>query len=132
MVLQRQQRGMGLLAWIIVIAIFGFFLTLGIKSFPIYMNHYKVVSIMKLAANQPDVANASPTDIRKSMDRRFDVDMVNYIQPEDVKVINDKSGKGRILMVDYEVRIPMFYNIDAVYKFREEIPLGVYSGGAGD
>ena len=132
MVLQKQQRGMSLFGWVIVLGVFGIFVVVGVKSMPVYLNHFKIVSIMKSVSGQSDAATDSPDAIRKTIDKRFDVDMVSHIEAKDVKVVADSSGKGRKLVVDYEVRIPMVYNIDFVYKFKEEDFMGgsANSGGA--
>jgi hypothetical protein len=118
---RQQQRGMGLLTWLVVLAVFGIFTLVGVKSMPVYMNHFKVASIMKWAASQPNFESANPVEIQKGIDRRFDVDMVKHIVAKDVKVVTDKKGKQ--IMVKYEVRVPMIYNIDFVYKFDEAMSM---------
>jgi Tfp pilus assembly major pilin PilA len=121
--LQKQQRGLTLISWIVVIAIAVFLGLIGIKSLPVYMNHYKIVSIMNNVAGQPGVAEQSAAEIRKSFERRFDIDMVKHLDHKDVKVVGNPGGPRKIV-AEYEVRIPMFYNVHAVYVFKEEIPLG--------
>jgi hypothetical protein len=119
----KRQRGLTLISWLIVIAIAVFLGMIGIKSLPVYMNHYKIVSIMNNVANQPGVADQSVAEIRKSFERRFDIDMVKHLDARDIKVIGSPGGPRKIV-AEYEVRIPMFYNVHAVYVFKEEIPLG--------
>jgi hypothetical protein len=48
--------------------------------------------------------------------------MVKYVDYKDVKVVG-QTGE-RTLTLEYEVRVHMFYNVDTVYMFEEEIPLG--------
>ncbi|HXG28872.1 MAG TPA: DUF4845 domain-containing protein [Nevskiales bacterium] len=119
---QKQQRGLTLISWLLVIAIAVFFGLVGIKSIPVYLNHYKVLSIMKNVASQPGVAEETTAEIRKSFERRFDIDMVKHLSHNDVKVVGQPGG-DRSLVVEYEVRVHMFYNVDAVYVFKEEVPL---------
>ncbi len=120
---EKHQRGMSLISWMVVIGIAIFFGMVGIKSMPVYMNHYKVLSILKNIAGQPGAANESARDIGKSLEKRFDIDMVNHVTHKDVKVTG-QPGNPRAMVLDYEVRVHMFYNVDAVYSFSENVPLG--------
>ncbi len=120
---EKHQRGMTMISWMVVIGIVIFFGMVGIKSLPVYMNHYKVVSILKNVAGQPGATDQTPRDISKTLEKRFDIDMVNHVTHKDVKVAG-QPGNPRALVVDYEVRVHMFYNVDAVYTFSENVPLG--------
>lgn len=119
----KQQRGLTLISWMVVIGVVVFFAMVGLKSLPVYLNHYKIVSIMKNVASQPGAAEQSPADIRKSFERRFDIDMVKHVSEKDIKVTGSAGGK-KVMTLDYEVRVHMFYNIDTVYIFKESFPLG--------
>ena len=120
---RSQQRGLTMISWLMVIGIAVFLGMVGIKSLPVYMNHYKVVSILKNIAGQPGAAEQTPRDISRSLERRFDIDMVNHVTHKDVKVTG-QPGNPRAMVLDYEVRVHMFYNVDAIYSFSENVPLG--------
>ena len=121
MILRKHQRGLGMVAWIFLLMIAGFIGIIVIKSFPVYMNHFKVFSVLKSVSEQPTTADASPIEVRESIERRFDIDMVNYVSHKDVKIAG--QGDKRKMTLVYEVRIPMVYNVDAVYKFSEEFAI---------
>jgi hypothetical protein len=108
---------------IVWLGILGTIVTVGVKSMPVYMNHYKVKSIMAWEVGLPGVKDQTPVEIRKSLDKRFDVDMVIHIEAKDIQIVPNKTG-GRDLVADYEVRLPMAFNVDFVYKFKEVMPLG--------
>jgi hypothetical protein len=120
--LRKDQRGLSTLSWLVVIGIAVFFGMVGIKSFPVYMNHYKVVSILANVAAQPTIGEQTPNDIARTLEKRFDIDMVKHVTHKDVKVVSLK-GSARELALIYEVRVHMFYNVDAVYSFEEHVPL---------
>lgn len=119
----KQQRGLSLISWMVVIGVAVFFAMVGLKSLPIYLNHYKVVSIMKNVASQPGAADETSADLRSSFERRFDIDMVKHVSEKDIKIAGSAGGK-KAMTLDYEVRVHMFYNIDTVYIFKESFPLG--------
>lgn len=119
---RHHQRGMTLISMIIMIAVAAFFLVVGAKSLPIYLDHYKVISIMKNLAQQPGAAENTPAEIRESLMRRFDIDMVKYLDEREV-LVKSQPGGGRAMIAKYEVRVHMFYNVDAVYVFDDTVPL---------
>lgn len=120
---KKQQRGLGLIMWLVVIAIAIFFGMVGIKSIPVYLNHYKVVSILHSISNQSSVSQMSNYDLKIALERRFDIDMVKYLGDREVKVVGSEGSSNRKLVAQYEVRVPMFYNVDAVYSFDEQVPI---------
>lgn len=122
MALRKEQRGLSMLSWLVVIGIAVFFGMVGIKSFPVYMNHYKVVSILQNVAGQPTAGEQTPRDIAKTLEKRFDIDMVKHVTHKDVKVTGKNAGQRELELI-YEVRVHMFYNVDAVYSFEERVPL---------
>lgn len=114
-----KQRGLSPTAWFLIICMIGLILIFLIKSFPVYMSHYQVYTALEWAASQPELAKASVPEIRKRIGRRFDTGYVRHIKREDV-IVRRKPGGIRTLGVKYEVRKPLFFNIDLVYKFNTE------------
>lgn len=121
--LKRQQRGLTLISWLVVIAIAVFLGMIGIKSLPIYLNHYKIVSILHSIANQPQSASLATYEIRQTLERRYDIDMVKHMDEREVRIVGSEGSDKRMLVAQYEVRIPMFYNVEVVYVFDEQVPL---------
>lgn len=119
---RHHQQGLTLISWIVVIGVVAFFGVVGLKSLPIYLNHFKISQITKGVANQPGVAEETPHEIRERFAKRFDVDMVKYLDEREIKVIGMPGG-ARSVVAEYEVRVHMFYNVDAVYSFKETAQL---------
>jgi hypothetical protein len=94
----------------------GLILIFAIKSFPVYMSHYQVFNALEWAANQQELTRAPVSEIRKRIGRKFDTGYVRHITRDDI-VVKRKPGGIRTIGVKYEVRKPLFYNIDLVYKF---------------
>ena len=111
-----KQRGLSPTSWFLILCMIGLILIFAIKSFPVYMSHYQVYSALEWAANQPDLAKAPITEIRKRLGRKFDTGYVRHISKNDI-IVKRKPGGIRTIGVKYEVRKSLFYNIDLVYKF---------------
>lgn len=120
---KKQQQGLSLIAWMFVIVVAVFIGMVSLKSFPIYMNHFKIVSILKSIANQSQVTEMSNQDLKTALERRFDIDMVKHLRFYHVKLVGSPGSSNRKMVAQYEVRIDMFYNVDAVYSFDEQIPV---------
>jgi Tfp pilus assembly protein PilE len=112
---------MTLISFVVVAAVVGFFLFIAMKLFPMYQEFFAVKSAMKGIAAEAGVANESPAQIKEKFFKRLYIDYSNNVKPENVRI--DKSSGRQTMYVNYEVRVPMLYNIDAVGKFSAEQPL---------
>lgn len=122
----ERQRGLGWFGLLFVFGTIAFFAIIAVKVGPIYMNHMTVMKIVKSVADNPDYASAPPSEIRSTLERRWDVDYVKYLDDKDVKI---KRGKqGRLLAYDYSAEVNLFYNIFVVVKYKDEFPMKPGSG----
>lgn len=118
----NKQRGISPTGWFLIICLIGMFLIFVIKSFPVYMSHYQVYQALEWATNQSDLVKAPVLEIRKRIGRKFDTGYVRHITRDDI-MVKRKPGGVRTIGVKYEVRKPLFYNIDLIYKFDTELQL---------
>lgn len=122
----ERQRGLGWFGLLFVFGTIAFFAIIAVKVGPIYMNHMTVMKIVKSVADNPDYANAPPNEIRSTLERRWDVDYVKYLDDKDVKI---KRGKqGRLLAYDYSAEVNLFYNVFVVVKYKDEFQMKPGSG----
>ncbi len=117
----RTQSGMTGIGWLIVLSLVGFFALLALRLVPAYLEFYKIAAAMESLQKESGLAEAGPGDIRKMLGRRFDVNEIRRLQPEDVK-IERQAGKLRI-SVAYEVREPMLGNVGVVVDFKKQVDL---------
>lgn len=123
----KRQRGLGWFGLLFVFGTIGFFAIIAVKVGPLYMNHTTVLRVVKGIADNPDYANASPQEIRDTLQKRWDVDYISHLKAGDVKI---KRGKqGRMLSYDYEAKVNVFYNLWVVVKFKDDHPM---KPGGGD
>ncbi|PJK10588.1 DUF4845 domain-containing protein [Lysobacteraceae bacterium NML95-0200] len=113
----KQQRGITLTSFLMVLAVVGFFLFIGMKLFPMYQEYWSVSKAVKSVAADSTVS-ATPESIRNSLDKRFEVNYVDSLRGRDVKV--ERSTGGVLIIAEYEVRKPLIYNLDIVARFRVE------------
>ncbi len=123
--MRRHQSGMTLISFLITAAVVGFFIFIIMKLFPMYKEYFEVKSALKGLANEAGIAHEQPAQIKEKFFKRLYISYSENVKNEHVKIEN-KSG-GQVILVNYEVRVPLLYNLDVVGKFSAEQSL---SGGA--
>lgn len=122
MQLRHRQKGIGWFGLLFIFAVIAFVAIVGAKSFPIYMNQFKLQSTLnKVASGGDSGPDESGTGLRKELQRYWDIDDITYILPKDIKV--KRNGEGRFLTYNYEARERLFYNIYIVIHFEGEVPM---------
>jgi len=115
------QRGMTFIGWLVVLAIAGFFVLLTLRLLPGYLEFFKIKGVLESLEKEPDITQASKTEIRKLISRRLDINSVDDVTAKDFRI---EKREGRLIVrIDYEVRVPVLGNVDAVQKFHDQIEL---------
>lgn len=118
--MRRNQSGMTLISFAIVASVVGFFLFIAMKLFPMYQEYFAVKSAMKSLAAEAGIANEQPAQVKDKFFKRLYISYSDNVKPQHVKIENKGSGQGQVMYVNYEVRVPLIYNLDAVGKFSAE------------
>lgn len=116
MPIKKYQRGMTIWSASFVIGVFVFFIFLGFKLFPVYMDDLKVKSALDSISRLPDVGSMSKADMAAALDKRFDIDNVSTVKPAQHLFLEARGGT-RIIRISYEAVVPLFYNISALLEF---------------
>ncbi len=111
----KSQRGVSLVGLIII----GFLLVVvaipAIRVLPEYVEYYKVLKNVKAVAQDPGSRDASVTGIRNALARRFDVDYIRDISPQDMEVA--KSGGSVEISFSYTRKVPLVGNLSLLIDF---------------
>ncbi|AAW75108.1 DUF4845 domain-containing protein [Xanthomonas oryzae pv. oryzae] len=113
--MKRKQSGMTLMSFVVVVAVVGFGLYIGMKLFPMYQEYYSVRAAMKGLANEPGSANMDPSKLQDLFFRRLYINYSENVKKGDVKFERIESGWR--MKVNYEVRRELVGNLDVVGKF---------------
>jgi Tfp pilus assembly major pilin PilA len=118
----RRQQGLTLMSFVLVLAVVGFFALITMKLFPMYTEYNSVKSVMKAFAANPASASMTPAQAYSDLERRFDIGYVTSVRKEHIKIV--RTGRVTQLNIAYEVRKPLFANLDIVGKFDNTVDLG--------
>lgn len=117
--MRYHQRGISFIGFVIVLAVAGFFLFLGMRIGPVYIEYFSMRNAVNKIANE--VGTNDIGTIRKAMDRQMTIDYAASYQPEFVRV--QREGDAFLLVLKYEIRKPLIYNLDFVAKFEHSAPI---------
>jgi hypothetical protein len=119
--MRSRQRGLGWFGLLFVLAVIAFAAIVTVKCLPIYLNQMKVASSVSKVASDPENGKGEIGQIRNALQRYWDIEDINYLEPRDVKIKRTQSG--RFLSYEYEARERLFYNISIVIEFSDDVPL---------
>ncbi|MBP6700863.1 MAG: DUF4845 domain-containing protein [Halioglobus sp.] len=111
------QRGMSLPAIMLVVAMVGFFVMVGIRMVPRYLEYLSIREIVETVAREYNPDEEDLGDIRRRIDTMFNTNQINDLQPKDVEIFH-KEGRTYI-DAGYEVRVPVMGIVEAVMNFND-------------
>lgn len=115
--MERKQKGITLMSFIIVLAVVGFFALITMKLFPMYSEFNNLKSAVNELAKQPNSASMTLAQVQADLGRRFNIAYVESVDlKKDVKIVRG-AGRTSQIQVAYEVRTPMVANLDVVGVF---------------
>jgi hypothetical protein len=117
----KKQQGMTLIGWLLILMLIAVIATVGLKLIPVYLDGYKVYQTLSSIAEDSSSGSKSVKELRKMIDRRFDINMVNDASPQDVTI--SKQGGVTVIEVEYEARRQLFGNLYSVVLFEKRVEL---------
>jgi len=116
--MKRTQSGITLIGFIVVLAVVGVFIYMGMKVIPMYSEYFAVKQALNQIAQESDINQQDPKRIKDGFFRRLYVSYAENVKPADFKIA--RKGAGYVITVDYEVRRPLIANFDIVGHFNAE------------
>ncbi len=115
----KYQKGMSSLGWLAVLAVAGFVMLSVFRLTPAYMDdRYIQQSLLSLADEGAQIQDMSNSEIRKKLNNFFIMNNVRDHSAGDFEI--ERKREQILVKMNYEVRVPMIYNISAVMSFNNE------------
>lgn len=114
----HRQRGMTTLGFIILAIFVGMFAFAAIQLTPVYLNYLKVAGVVSGVKQEFDGQNPTVADIRRSIERRFDIESVSEITARDITV-KPVSG-GYEVDATYSHTVSYLANVNFTVDFSEK------------
>ena len=126
--LERKQRGITLTGMIMGCIVLGGAALLFMKLWPVYNEKFKVDLAMDKLATHPEGARLTKLAASKELMKQFDVnDVDTFSEVELRRTLEVKPKKGshnKLASLKYEIRAPLFGDLDVVMKYDKTVELG--------
>ena len=116
-----RQRGMTFWQLLFYVFVFGFFGLMAFETLPVYLDYFSALKNVRDVARVGDFNVEDPATVTRSLEKKWDIDYIKYLDFHDIKLT--KLPGGPALTFEYEVRKPLFYNIELVMTFQGNVPL---------
>ncbi|TVP57935.1 MAG: DUF4845 domain-containing protein [Halomonadaceae bacterium] len=117
----KQQQGASALSFLVVVFILLSFLTIAIRLVPVYFDDYSVKKLFSSLEESGQMQGASIREAQALVKRRQDQNNLNMFGQEQLKIRKDNGVF--LIDLDYEVRVPMVGNVDAIVHFTHNYEL---------
>jgi len=118
----RNQSGLTLMGFLIMLVLGLFFAYTGMKIIPSYLEYNALLNALKTVQSDPESSSWSPARIRDRIQRSLWVSYASgNITDRNIRITRDEGLK---IQVAYEVRKTWIANIDLIMHFNKTVKLG--------
>lgn len=114
----QRQRGASAILVVLFLAMTSLILLAGFKLYPIYFDHWSIMSVADGLEQNDELAELSVQDISKQYRSRLQINNVRDFDFAESVYIEKVDGT-LFIEIDYERRTNIYRNIDAVVRFSE-------------
>ena len=125
--MRNRQLGVTAIGWLFLLTPVAIVVYAGIRLAPVYLNYMKVAKAMEGTVSEMKGGGATPQTIRATIDKHFEIDMVDYPTTKDMKITKD--GGSWIVESQYDDEAPLFANLSLHVTFDKVVKIG---GGSVD
>lgn len=114
----NKQKGASSLAVILFIGMALIILTIAFKLYPVFYEHWQVQHVLESFHDESDLKEVPVKEIKRRFDSRLLTNNVRDFDSKESASFSKIDGTLSIY-IEYEVRVPIYKNIDAVVSFEE-------------
>ncbi len=117
----HRQKGLSLIGVAILAFLIIFFGLLIVKLSGSYFDHMSLNKMIKNSLSTQTSSRFDQADFTDRLKKNMQINNINF----DIKksLTYDKGHKPALLVLDYEKRVHLFYNVDVVMSFHEDYEL---------
>lgn len=119
--MHRRQEGVTAIGFLILAAFIGMFAWAFLQVVPFYLEQMKVASVLNDVKTNLDGQKASASQIRTSIGKRLNIEMIDVLHQRDFKIT--KSENGHKVQAKFEQRAPYIANVSLVVSFDQTVEI---------
>tara|TARA_R110002167_G_scaffold83583_6_gene226953 strand:+ start:4098 stop:4472 length:375 start_codon:yes stop_codon:yes gene_type:complete len=116
----KNQQGASTPLVILFVAMAMIVLTIGFKLYPAFYEHWQVTNVLEGFDEEPGLADLSVKEITTRFDKRLVTNNIREFNMKESLTVTKNDGKLS-MYIEYEVRVPIYENIDAIVSFEESL-----------
>src|SRR5436309_3539020 len=113
----KHQAGLTFIGLILILIPVGLGIYIVLKIAPVYIEAFSVGDAINSLKKEPDLKEKSREEIYKMIRKRLDVNNINNIDKEDIKI--QKTVNDVKVDIEYEAKVPLFANIALALSFHK-------------
>ena len=114
----HRQKGISFWALLILVPMIGFYVFIGIKIGPEYMNFLSVKKAIESVASETGIKKPSRQEMRVSINKRFNVSSIYFMKKE--YIVFKEMKDGMHILTNYDREIPLGGNVYITLKFEHD------------
>ncbi len=113
----RRQRGASLWSALVFVIVVGFWVFVGFKIWPSYLDNWQIEKALASVAKRPGAGSMGRSSLREAVRREFSVGYVSHVSVhKDLHF--ERTAQGTLVMIfRYHVLIPIVGNVSADLRF---------------
>ena len=118
----KREQGLTMISLALILGLIAFFVLLGLKIVPIYIDHSKVVNALAAVEATTEIETKSKREVINSLKKRFGFNYVYHIEDDDISIV--KQGNYLKVDIDYERVEALVGNLSVLVEFHEGFEAG--------
>lgn len=118
----KHQQGLTFVSLVFFLGLIAFFVLLGLKIGPIYLDHSKVTNALAEVEKNNNIEKLTEAEIRDSLSKRFNINYVYDVTQDDITIT--KYQDYLRVAIEYEVIRKIAGNLSVLVEFNDFIEVG--------
>lgn len=111
-----KQRGFSFFGIVLIIAVLGVFISVGIKIIPAYLDFFSVTSIVKKTLAEPRIASMRNDQIIERITTQLSINNIRLSELGKDALVIERDGADVIIYIDYYVEEPFYTSENSQVK----------------
>jgi Tfp pilus assembly major pilin PilA len=117
--MRQRQQGMTFIGLLCLLAIVGMIGYAVIRLIPVYLNYMKISRTMEMTATEVKGENPDPGNIRRILDRHWQIEDPTVVETKDIEITKDNGGVS--MHVTYDDVVPYVSNVSLSVHFDKTV-----------
>jgi hypothetical protein len=113
----KNQAGLTAIGFILILIPVGLAVYIILKAAPAYIEAFSVGDVVNSLKKELDLKEKSREEIYTMIKKRLDVNNISSVDKDDIKI--QKTVNDVTVTIDYEARVPLFWNVALALSFHK-------------